>query len=1120
MGDLWTTNLEGKDLKRLTANRGRDFAPRFTPDGKTVAFSSDRDGNVDVYIVPSDGGIPKQLTVHPADETVLSFSPDGQSVLFSSQRGEEFMGKLYTVPIAGGAAQPAGPDMGVYASYSPDGQSLAINRRSQSYWRKGYRGAYQSDLTLMDLKSKTFKEWNDWPGMDTWPMWGPDGFIYFVSDRGEGGTINLWRMPAGGGDAQTVTRFTSGEVRFPSLATDGKSIVFEHDFQLYRLELPSGEPRPISVTIAAEPQDDRSERREFNSQVDDYALSPDGRNIVFSIRGEIFTAPTSEGDVSRVTKSADRDRNVEYSPDGKMIAFVSDAPGDREELFVAPADLSSPAHRVTDIDALKESYLWSPDSKKLAFTTGDGKLYTITAEGKDQKELVTSKFGSLRGVDWSPDGAWLAYSRPDVTRSTDIYLTPSDGGEEKKVTFDSASEMGPRFSADAKKLYFIRTSQSFEGASGDRPSVELCKIFLEKQEKDPDDSQEAGNGPGGESGRDETMRRLAEARGAGNGPGGGSGGRPAAAAPPPKAPTIDWAGIKRRTVVVTRAPGMISSFVPGRDSRTLLLVSSEGGASGGGGGGRGLFGGTPSITLISDDGKRSARVTTGAAPPATENEDGPRGGRGGFGGLRNLMLTRDGRTVYYQQGEGVYSASLPSLPPANASAGNSSSSGPQGGGRRGGGGGPGGENPALSALAAASGGSGRRVNFTVRAETDQPAEWLQMFDDAWRCMKYRFYDLKMHGIDWNAVRDRYRPMVSHVGSKAELIDLVNEMIGELNASHTGASIARDRGGDAGPGSAAFRDVVSLGFELEADSSSGRYKVSHVFEDGPADRDWIKVRAGDYLLQIDGKELKSGEDLVAVLAERLNRKVKLTLNDKPESDGSWSVKLEPIGRQAYTNLRYEKWVKERRAMVDKLSNGRIGYLHIRAMDQSSLARFRKDLGENRAKEALVIDQRFNGGGNIEQELLAILVQRPYQVWQPRATEPTKRPFAGFFGPKVVLQNWRSASNAEMFPAGFRALGLGKVIGTPTMGAVIGTGSYSLIDGSSIRTPGVGVFLADDERTNMENTPVQPDILVENSPEDNLAGRDRQVEVAVEELLKQLPGRESPGVGGAGNDNDNN
>jgi tricorn protease len=383
-------------------------------------------------------------------------------------------------------------------------------------------------------------------------------------------------------------------------------------------------------------------------------------------------------------------------------------------------------------------------------------------------------------------------------------------------------------------------------------------------------------------------------------------------------------------------------------------------------------------------------------------------------------------------------------------------------------------------------------------------------------MKYRFYDPKMHGKDWDAARARYRPLVAYVGDRQELMNLINEMIGELNASHTGASAGGDgpgpgpgRGAGAGRPSTANRH---LGIELEPDDAAGYYKVTHVYEGGPADKDWIKLEAGNYVIALDGKPLRAGDDYWERLSHRLNPKVELTINAKPEEAGAWKIKYPPISQQAFNNLRYERWVKQRRALVDRLSDGRVGYVHIKAMDGESLARFRKELGEFRHKEGLVIDERWNGGGNIEQELLAILVQRPYQVWQPRGSEPTPRPFSGYYGPKVVLQNWRSASNAEMFPAGFRALGLGKVVGTATMGAVIGTGSYQLIDGSSIRTPAVGVYLADEARTNLENHGIQPDVQVENSPEDNLADRDRQLEAATQEVLKSLKPRE--GVAGRG------
>jgi tricorn protease len=356
----------------------------------------------------------------------------------------------------------------------------------------------------------------------------------------------------------------------------------------------------------------------------------------------------------------------------------------------------------------------------------------------------------------------------------------------------------------------------------------------------------------------------------------------------------------------------------------------------------------------------------------------------------------------------------------------------------------------------------------------------------------------MHGKNWDAARAKYQPLVEFVGDRQELMNIINEMIGELNASHTGAA--------AGPsGRQGGVSTAQLGIELEADGAAGRYKVTHVYEDGPADKDWVKVSAGNYLIAINGKPVKVGDNYWELLNHRLNRKVEVTFNSKASEDGSWKSRIEPVNQGAYSQLRYERWVKTRRELVDKLSNGRIGYLHIQSMNQPSLRRFEKELRENRNKEAIIIDERWNGGGNIEQELLAILVQREYQIWQPRGTEASGRPFAGFFGPKVVVQNWRSASNSEMFPAGFRSLGLGKVIGTPTMGAVIGTGSYSLIDGSTVRTPGVGVFLADKNRTNMENYGVKPDIFVENTPEDNLAGRDRQIEAAVQELLKEIGGK---------------
>jgi tricorn protease len=1046
LGDLWTADENGQNVQRLTVNRARDVYGRFSPDGKWIAFSSERNGNLDVYLIPASGGNAKQLTTHSADDVVLGWSADSRAVLFSSNRGEDFMPQLYLVSTEGGMPWRAGTDMGVQASYSPDGQKLAYNQKSQVYWRKFYRGAYQSDIMVMDVSAKKFTQLTDFDGLDSWPMWGRDGYIYFVSDREGNGLTNIWRISENGGKADRVTTFKAGDVRWPAISSDGKVIVFEHDFGIWKLDVNSKRATPITLNIDAETEENLSEMQSFNSQADDYDLAPSSRRVAFSIHGEIFTAPVEEGDIKQVTESAARDRNVAYSPDGKWLSYISDQSG-REELFVVPVDGSAPAQQVTNIDALKLGYNWSPDSKEIAFTASDDTLRKLVVATKQVTTLDTSRYGGFGMPAWLPDGKWIAYSKPDISRTSDVYIIAASGEEKEphKATFDSNNDANPRFGPDGRKLYFQRV----EASGGNTPnSVQIYSVWLERQDRDPDDAEEREPAPPAAGAED------------------GEGAPPAArrgppANRPPREIKMDFAGLKRRTRQVTRMPFPILSYTIAPDSRTVVFVTSEpaGMAS------------VPVIYSIQDDGKRLTRITAGQPP--NENAEGGPGGGGGFGaGVGDLAISRDGRTLFFRERDGIYSVPL-------------SAAGGQGAG-------------AAAAAGAGREASRRRINFNVRVRVNRPTEWAEMFDDGWRTMKYRFYDPKMHGMDWDAARAKYRPLVDFVGDRQELLNIINEMIGELNASHTGAAPP-----PRGPGAGGV-STSHLGIELEPDTAAGRYRVTYIYEDGPADKDWVRVKVGDYLLAIDGKPVKAGDEYWQLLNERLNRKVNVTFNSKPTDEGAWNTRIEAISTNAYSQLRYERWVKERRKRVEELSNGRIGYLHIQAMNPPSLRKFEKEIRENRNKEALIIDQRWNGGGNIEQELLAILVQRQYQVWQPRGTEATGRPFAGFFGPKVVLQNWRSASNAEMFPAGFRALGLGKVVGTPTMGAVIGTGSYSLIDGSTVRTPGVGVFLADSKRTNMENYGVQPDLLVDNKPEDALAGRDRQLEAAVEELMKQLNG----------------
>jgi len=365
-------------------------------------------------------------------------------------------------------------------------------------------------------------------------------------------------------------------------------------------------------------------------------------------------------------------------------------------------------------------------------------------------------------------------------------------------------------------------------------------------------------------------------------------------------------------------------------------------------------------------------------------------------------------------------------------------------------------------------------------------------------MKNRFYDPAMHGINWAAAKDTYEPLLGNVADPEELHNVIMEMIGEMNASQTGIS-----GGGAIPGEPQPAERVQTrypGFDLEPDAS-GFYKVSNICHKGPADHEYVKIASGNYILAVNDKELKITDNYWKLFNILPGRKFEFRVNSKPAADGAWTVNIEPMTSQAFGNLQYELWVDSRREMVDKLTGRQIGYLHIRAMDAPSFEKFQRDLLENLDKKALIIDERFNGGGGIDQELLEILNQRrQYETYRNRDSVVVPRPVQAFYGPMAVLQNERSASNAEMFPAGFRALGLGKVIGVTTSGQVIGTGSYTLLDGSALRTPGVGVYGPKGE--NLENYGVPPDVPVDNGPADFLEHRDRQIEKAIEVLKAEM------------------
>jgi tricorn protease len=1111
LGDLWKVNEDGSNPQRLTVHNARDVHPRFSPDGKLIAFSSNRDGNYDVFVMPAEGGKPKQLTFHAAGDTVVGWSRDGKRVIFSSARGRVFPGipSLYDVPVDGGLEQPLPTDWGWTASYSPDGRKLAFNRHPLPYTRKHYRGSYAADLWVMDLASKSFRRLVDDTLTDAlrpnnfWPMYG-NGFVYFVSDRdvmakaGSGqvmtSTNNIWKVAEDGGAPVQVTKHTSGNLFWPSLSSDGRVIVYEENFGIWKLDVNSGETREIKINLVSDDKDNVLEAVTSNSECDAYSLSPSGKRAVISTHGELFTIATDRGDVRRITSTPSaREVQPVWSPDGKWIAFVGDQSG-RDEIWLCD-EFGKQLRKVSDGDSQKGTPVWSPDSQQLLYAASDRKLYKY-ALGSGQTSVVTSGeqtgFGGLAimSPQWSPDGKFISYTKTGLNLLPHVYIIGADGGQERRVTDeDSYSDSNAQWTPDGKKLVYLSGQDTGNIGSSNRAlTAQIYSVSLTREDKEPADrsidSEEDAVRIEKEQ-RKDLRNRFTRQTGEGDDPE-----RVAPVVPrePPKVTVkIDFDRMARRARQLTRSGDTIGTMAVSPDSRTLVFTTM------------GTEGGRPvqSIWSVGLDGDRLTRLTQ-SGQTSEGGEEQPRF-RGLFGGgFNSLQFTRDGRSLYYRQGSGIYALTLGgglgdrtggerdgATPSATPGRGRPTDGAPAG---------------LTAGRGAAGAGTARRVNFTARVEVDHRQERRQVFNESWRVMKHRFYDPSMHGVDWDRVKTVYEPLLEHCGDQEDMHEVVSMMIGELNASHTGISGGgrRGRGGREEAGA----NTRHPGFDLEPDAS-GFYKVTHVYKNGPADKDYVRISVGDYVLAVDGHDLKAGDNYWQYFTKAPGGRFEFTLNNKPSPEGAWRTKVAPISVMALGNLQYERWVDERRKKVDELSGGTVGYLHIRQMNEQSLRQFERDLGRLSTKKALIIDQRFNPGGNIDQELLQILGQRQYQYTRVRDAAQVTRPLRGFFGPMVVMQNERSTSDAEVFPDGFRTLKLGKIVGMTTYGAVIGTGAYQLMDGSSIRTPGSGLWNVSGQ--NLENYGVPPDVYVDNTPEDFLKGRDAQLERAVAVLKEEMNGR---------------
>ena len=999
-GDIWVANDDGSNPRRLTAHVAADVYPRFSPDGKWIAFTSDRMGNNDVWVVPVEGGEPQQLTFMTVDDSVQYWTPDGKKIIFASNRSDRAWGSpLYTVSLQGGLPTPLPMDQAAYGMMSQDGRMIAFNRIAPRYWRKGYKGNASAEICIQDLSSREIKQLTNTDlaqfrnfRQDVMPMWGADGMIYFLSERD--GYFNIWKISPKGGSPSQVTFHKKDGIQFPSMSPDGTEIIYECDFDLYKLKLPDGKPQRIALDLAFDPKVNLIDYLAADGKADGFSPSPKGDYAAVDYHGEIFVVPTEEGvgEMKQVTASPWRDRYESYSPNGKYIAYISDESLE-EEIWLSTVETGS-RKKLTSHESTKSSFTWSGDSKQLAFSAAN-KLFLADVETGSVKELNETP-GGYSIAEFSPDGKWLVLTIRDEEANADVYLFNIAEKKFINMTKNPFRDVGGELTPDGKFLIFRSDRES--GVN------HLFKVALAKLAEDPDDPLVKERMKKEEESRSRDKEKEAAA---------------------PAGLIVDPDGIERRAIQITTGTNAVGDFFLSKDGKTITFTSQDEK-------GPGLF----SIGL---DGKDKKKITDGT-----------------FGGL---TPTEDRKFVFYRAQNNVYKMEL------------------------------------------APNRDKKKLAFNFKVVVNRRQEWEQIFEECWRVMKYRFYDPNMHGTDWAAVRKEYKPLLKYVGDYIDVYDLCNEMIGELNASHTGVS------GPAGIEGPSTYQTRYLGFEMGPDKDY--YKITRIYRDGPADNDWLKLKTGDYVLAINGREIKSGDEYWKDLNNLLNEYavVRVASEPNPKSPTARDVRIKTV--TSLGNIKYQEWVKGNRDYVDKQSAEQIAYVHIRSMNQASLTVFQNEISQFSNKKGIIVDIRYNGGGNTDQEILDILARKPYEYWNSRWGSRTwgRRPQQAIAGPKVMMINWRSASDSEVTPQGFRDLGLGRIVGNPTNASVIATGSYGLINGGSIRTPGSLVVTYDPTKPNnygivMENFGVAPDVFVKNSPKDELDGFDRELDTAVKEALKML------------------
>jgi len=1038
--DLWTVPRQGGNARRLTDGPGSETSPAFSPDGKWLAFTGQYEGNPDVYLMPATGGHPRRLTWHPAADTVAGWTPDGERILFVSNR-ESSSGRasqLLTVSTEGGMPTVLPLPMGYQGSYSPDGQRIAYVPLPGAFqtWKR-YRGGMASPVWIADLADSRVEALPRKDWNDFNPMWVGDT-VYFLSDRT--GPVSLYAYDTRNRQVREVV--SAGGFDIKSAAAGPGAIVYEQFGSLHLLDIGSGKSRPVPIQLAGDMPGVRPRYVKVGQRIDAAGLSPTGKRAVFGARGEVLTVPAEKGDVRNLTQSSGAaDRDPAWSPDGKWIACLSDADGEYAIRLIEQSGAGE-TRRIALGDAPSFYYnpVWSPDSKKIAYTDKRLNLwYVDVASGENVKVDTDTYDKPERTLDpvWSPDSRWLAYTRQLANHMRAVCVYSLETGAKHQLTDGLSDARFAAFDRDGKHLFFTASTDI--------------------------------------------------------------------------GPTTAWLDLSSYNRPVSRSVYVIvlqkdapSPLAPESDEES---VKDEAGKTGE----------IPGEKPAADD---SAKADKPAGDAAEKAKDQPAEVRIDFEALDQRILalplparnysglwTGKAGQVYLREGEllpqfgparekiQLYDLKKRKTEPITDGVGAFALS-------------HNGEKMLLllgDRWAIAPAGQPFKPGETwlataaMEVRVDPPAEWRQMYREVWRIERDFLYDPNAHGLDLRAAEKRYEPYLAAVASRGDLNYLFSEMLGNLVLGHTYVG-----GGDLPPVTRVPGGLLGADFE----AADGRHRFARIYHGenwnpglrAPLTQPGVNVQEGEYLLAVDGRDVRAGDNVYRFFENSAGKAVRITVGPNADGTGSRDVVVEPLASE--TALRHRAWIDGNRRRVETLSGGRIGYVYLPDTAAGGYTSFNRYFFAQVGKQALVVDERYNGGGYAADYIVDLLGRPLMNFWATREGECFTTPTGAIFGPKAMVINEYAGSGGDAMPWYFRRAKVGPLVGKRTWGGLVGIYDYpALVDGGYVTAPRVA-FWNPEGQWDVENYGTAPDVDVELDPFLWRQGRDAQLEKAVEILLQEM------------------